>query len=144
MRFPTFLSFIGFAVLAIQPAAAQEPKWHSTASLIGESKYGDDFKHYDYVNPDAPKGGTLNSTAAGTFDSFNSFIIKGNPAAGVQLIYDTLLVHSHDEPFSMYGLLAESVETPPDRSWVSFRVPCCASTLASASRIRSWSVRTST
>jgi len=129
VRFPTFLSFIGFAVLAIQPAAAQEPKWHSTASLIGESKYGDDFKHYDYVNPDAPKGGTLNSTAAGTFDSFNPYIIRGTAAAGfaVQgfgggLLYDTLMEQAVDEPSTSHALIAEAYSHPEDYSSATYRI----------------------
>src|SRR5262249_22906369 len=71
-------------------------------------------------NPDAPKGGELKQATVGTFDSFNPFIVKGNSAAGVSQIYDTLMVSSADEPFSEYGLLAEKIETPADRSWVTF------------------------
>lgn len=127
MRFRTFLSLIGFAVLASQPAAAQEPEWHSTDSLIGESKYGDDFEHYDYVNPDAPKGGTLNSTAAGSFDSFNPYIIRGTPAAGFArfgggLLYDTLMEQSTDEPSASHALVAEAFSFPDDYSSATFRL----------------------
>jgi microcin C transport system substrate-binding protein len=89
-------------------------------AMHGDLKYGPGFTHFDYVNPDAPKGGELRLAGVGTFDSFNPFIIKGNPDDGAGRIYDTLLVGSADEPFSEYGLLAESVETPPDRSWVQF------------------------
>ena len=91
-------------------------------AMHGDLKYGPGFTHFDYVNPDAPKGGELRLYALGTFDSFNPFIIKGNPDDGSGRIYDTLLTSSADEPFSEYGLLAESVETPPDRSWVIFRL----------------------
>ena len=91
-------------------------------AMHGDLKYGPGFTHFDYVNPDAPKGGELRLYALGTFDSFNPFIIKGNPDDGSGRIYDTLLTPSADEPFSEYGLLAESVETPPDRSWVTFRL----------------------
>ena len=91
-------------------------------AMHGDLKYGPGFTHFDYVNPDAPKGGELRLYALGTFDSFNPFIIKGNPDDGSGRIYDTLLTPSADEPFSEYGLLAESVETPPDRSWVIFRL----------------------
>ena len=91
-------------------------------AMHGDLKYGPGFTHFDYVNPDAPKGGELRLYALGTFDSFNPFIIKGNPDDGSGRIYDTLLTSSADEPFSEYGLLAESVETPPDRSWVTFRL----------------------
>ena len=89
-------------------------------AMHGDLKYGPDFKHFDYVNPDAPRGGEVRLAAIGTFDSFNPFIIKGNPERGIGRIYDTLLVASADEPFSEYGLLAEKVETPADRSWVAF------------------------
>jgi microcin C transport system substrate-binding protein len=89
-------------------------------AMHGDLKYGPDFKHFDYVNPAAPKGGELKQGTVGTFDSFNAFIIKGNPVAGIGQIYDTLLTPSADEPFSEYGLLAEKVETPADRSWVAF------------------------
>ena len=87
-------------------------------AMYGEPKYNSDFAHFDYVNPDAPKGGTVRLGAAGTFDSFNPHIIKGNAAAGAD--YETLMVGSADEPFTKYGLIAESVEWPDDRSWVAF------------------------
>jgi microcin C transport system substrate-binding protein len=89
-------------------------------AMHGDLKYGPGFTHFDYVNPDAPKGGELRLAGVGTFDSFNPFIIKGNPDDGSARVYDTLMVGSADEPFSEYGLLAETVETPPDRSWVAF------------------------
>lgn len=91
-------------------------------SAFGELKYPVGFEHFDYVNPDAPKGGVW-STGYGdiTFDSFNPFILKGNPAIGVSaLVYDTLMTSAQDEPASMYGLIAESAEIPADRSWVAF------------------------
>ena len=70
--------------------------------------------------PNAPKGGTLTLDALGSFDSFNPYIIKGDSASGLGLIYETLTTRSLDEPFSEYGLLAESIEMPEDRSWVAF------------------------
>ena len=87
-------------------------------AMHGEPKYGPDFTHFDYVNPDAPKGGTLRLAESGTFDSFNPFIPKGTP--GVSSSIETLMEGSGDEPFTMYGLIAESVEWPEDRSWVTF------------------------
>ena len=84
-------------------------------SLFGDLKYGPDFKHFDYVNPDAPKGGTMRYSALGTFDTLNPFVIKGIPAAGIGGIFDTLTVRSEDEPSSEYGLVAESIELAPDR-----------------------------
>jgi peptide/nickel transport system substrate-binding protein len=91
--------------------------------MHGEPKYGASFPHLNYVNPDAPKGGVLRLAELGSFDSLNPFIIKGAPVAGMrEYVYETLLARSYDEPFSLYGLVAESVETPDDRSWVSFQL----------------------
>ena len=102
------------------PIFAAEQKIHSghAIAMYGEPKYGPDFKHFDYVNPEAPKGGTLRLGAAGTFDSFNPYIIKGNAAAGVGA--ESLMTASADEPFTKYGLIAEWIEWPDDRSWVTF------------------------
>ena len=111
--------------LATAPAFAQSdaempPPQHGLA-MHGDLKYPADFTHFDYVNPDAPTGGRLRlGVVETTFDSFNPFIVKGNPAAGIGAVYETLMVASADEPFSQYGLLAESVQTPADRSWVLF------------------------
>lgn len=88
--------------------------------MHGAPKYAADFTHLDYVNPDAPKGGTLRLSALGTFDSLNPYIVKGMAADGLGLAYETLLEQTADEPFSAYGLIAQSLETPPDRSWVAF------------------------
>ena len=117
------------AVPAAKPAA-DAPVWQIPPgaaahgiSMYGDLKYPPDFAHFDYVNPDAPKGGRIRfGVAPGTFDSFNPWIIKGNPAAGIDNLYETLLVASADEPFSEYGLLAKTVQTPEDRSWVLFEV----------------------
>lgn len=91
-------------------------------AMHGAPKYPATFTHFDYVNPDAPKGGVLKMYTLGGFDSFNGFVVKGNPAAGTGLLYDTLMVSAADEAFTEYGLLAETVETPEDRSWVAFTV----------------------
>ncbi len=105
-----------FAALLIAVAAQAAPQ-HGIA-LHGEPKYPAGFQHFDYVNPDAPKGGTLRLAEIGTFDSFNWFIPKGNAGAGNAS--ETLMVSSADEPFSEYGLIAESIDVAPDRSWVEF------------------------
>ncbi len=89
-------------------------------ALYGEPKYPATFAHFDYVSPEAPKGGTVNLAAVGSFDSLNPFIVRGLPAAGLGLMYQTLLEKSLDEPQTGYGLLAESVELAEDRSWVRF------------------------
>ena len=99
-------------------AAGAEPK-HGI-SMYGALKYGPDFKHFAYTNANAPKGGRVRVSAIGTFDSLNPFIIKGNAAAGAGLIYNRLMAHSLDEPFALYGELAQAVETPEDRAWVEF------------------------
>ncbi len=91
-------------------------------TVFGAPKYKADFKHFDYVNPDAPKGGTMRLSAIGTYDSMNPFIVKGVPAANIGMIYQTLLTSSSDEPFAEYGLLAESIEMPEDRSSVTFNL----------------------
>lgn len=89
-------------------------------AMHGKAKYGPDFKHFDYVNPDAPVGGTLRLATEGSFDSFNPFIPKGDAAnPGV---FETLLTSSEDEAFTEYGLIAESIEYPEDRSWVIFHL----------------------
>ncbi len=110
-------------ILALAPAGtavAQEAVSGPAIAMYGDVKYPADFTHFDYVNPDAPKGGTLTLSGSGTFDSLNPFILKGSPAAGLNLMFETLMTPSLDEPFTYYGLIAEKVETPEDRSWVKF------------------------
>lgn len=108
-------------VAADTPAVADEAgaERHG-ASLFGNLKYPPDFKHFDYVNVKAPKGGELRYAAIGTFDSLNGFIVKGSQAAGLSLIYDTLLQPSLDEPSAEYGLVAQSLSYPVDYSSVTF------------------------
>lgn len=117
---------LSFGLLTPHSAFAQDV-WKTTSSLIGESKYGEDFKHYDYVNPDAPKGGTLNSTVIGTFDSFNPYIVRGSPAAGFAsfgggLLYDTLMEQATDEPSTSHPLVAEAYKHPADFSSATYRL----------------------
>lgn len=108
------------AALEPPPKPSDEIVRSHAIAMHGEAKYGPDFKHFDYVNPDAPKGGVLRAAAEGSFDSFNPFIPKGDSAnPGV---YETLMTSSSDEPFTEYGLLAESIEYPVDRSWVVFHL----------------------
>ena len=101
---------------------AEEPTERHAIAMHGSPKYPSNFQHFDYVNPNAPKGGEVINEATGTFDSFNAFILKGIPAAGIGLIYDSLMVGSSDEAFTNYGLLADSVIVPEDRSWVTFNL----------------------
>ena len=90
--------------------------------MHGQPKYGVDFDHLDYANPDAPKGGTLKQAALGTFDSLNPYAIKGKAAEGMSYFYDTLMQRVWDEPFTMYPLIAETVEIPEDRSSIAVHV----------------------
>jgi microcin C transport system substrate-binding protein len=101
-------------------ARAQDVAPAHGVAMHGDLKYGPDFDHFDYVNPNAPKGGTVTFASIGSFDSLNPFIIKGSTADGLGFLFETLTVQSEDEPFSEYGLLAESIEMPEDRSWVAF------------------------
>lgn len=89
-------------------------------SIFGTLKYPADFKHFDYVNPDAPKGGEVKLSAIGAFDSLNPYIVKGNKAPGLSMMFESLMVSSLDEPQSMYGLIAKSAVVAPDRSYAEF------------------------
>ena len=111
------LALAGVFVIAATQAWA-EPM-HGIA-MHGDLTYAADFDHLSYVNPDAPKGGELRRGLQGTFDSLNPFILKGSPAAGRHHVFESLLKRVWDEPFALYGLIAETVETPEDRSWVEF------------------------
>jgi len=102
--------------------AADEPQWRHASSLIGEVKYPEGFARFDYVNPDAPKGGRLRLSANGTFDTFNNVIPKGNSVIGIGQIYDALTDRSFDEISTDYGLIAEALRHPDDYSWVEYRI----------------------
>ncbi len=112
--------FLAIAFLAAPPLQAENYVAHGI-SLYNELKYGQDFTHFEYANPDAPKTGTFLIGWIGTFDSLNPFILKGTtpPRMGA-LLYDTLTEHADDEIFSEYGRLAERIEVPADNSWVLY------------------------
>jgi microcin C transport system substrate-binding protein len=117
-----------FALTFLLAAGAGLPAAHAAGdttvshglSLFGDLKYKPDFKNFDYVNPEAPKGGTVKYSAIGTFDTLNPFTLKGTPAAGIGALFDTLMTPAYDEPSSEYGLIAESAEVPADRTWVLY------------------------
>ena len=120
----TLFAFLALLVLAL-PVAAQDTTVSHGISAFGELKYPPDFAHFDYVNPSAPRGGTMSfrgTLASQTFDSLNKFILAGEAAQGLELIYDQLMVRAWDEPDALYGLLAETIEYPADRSWVIFKL----------------------
>jgi len=114
------------SVPAFEAAHAQssEPAWRHALSLFGDIKYPADFKRYDYVNPDAPRGGVTRLISVGTFDNFNIAVagIKGSLAPAVTQIYETLMAKSLDEVVTEYGLLAEAASHPEDFSWVVYRL----------------------
>jgi microcin C transport system substrate-binding protein len=123
------LSRTALAVIVVAGSGlhAFADEWRTSSSLMGESKYGENFQRYDYVNPDAPKGGTLNSVASGTFDSFNPFIVQGTPAVGFVefgggLGYDTLMEQATDEPSVSHPLIADAYKYPDDFSSATYRI----------------------
>lgn len=110
------------ALALIFPTA---PAWaipqHGIA-LFGELKYKEGFKHFDYVNPDAPKGGKMKISSTVAFDSLNPYILKGVPAPGMTDFFESLMVGSLDEPQSYYGLIAESIDVAEDRTHADFQL----------------------
>ena len=94
----------------------------SAHSLIGPLEYAEDFKHFDYVNPNAPKGGEVNLAASGSFDSFNGFIPKGSSLLTHLFINDSLMAPTYDRSSEQYGLLAKWMEWPSDHSWVRYKL----------------------
>src|SRR5262245_46230673 len=126
---PTLSSFARALVLALAVAA---PGWLTTAAageprhaiaMHGEPAAGPNFSAFPYVNPQAPKGGRLVQGALGTFDSLNPLIVKGVAAISLRgYVIESLLARGYDEPFTLYGLLAETVETDAERSYVTFRL----------------------
>lgn len=99
---------------------AEDTPWQHGLALYEDLKYEQGFTHFDYVNPDAPQGGEMRLAAIGTYDSLNPFILRGTAPLGLGMIFETLTIQSLDEPFSEYGLIAESIQVPEDHSWVAF------------------------
>lgn len=121
---PAFMALVAACVLmmtAIAPVRAEERiiRAHGI-STFGELKYPEGFAHFDYVNPEAPKGGTFSTWGFGTFDSLSPYILKGNAAALSSVFFDTLMTGSLDEPDAMYGLVAHTIEYPESREWAIF------------------------
>lgn len=115
----------GLVLLSSLPALAQADKpdtWLHATSAVNEPKYPEGFTHFDYVNVDAPKGGTVRMGTMGSFDTFNPILPKGQVAGGVGLLYETLMTPSMDEVLTDYGLLAEATRFPADYSSVTFRM----------------------
>ncbi|WP_053151909.1 extracellular solute-binding protein [Pseudomonas protegens] len=106
-----------FSAIACYAQAAPQ---HAVTLYNEAPKYPANFQHFNFVNPDAPKGGTFRMAGFGSFDSLNPFISKGVPELNIGLVYDTLMAQSLDEPFTEYGLVASKIEKAPDNSWVRF------------------------
>jgi microcin C transport system substrate-binding protein len=124
--FPLFLfkltRLLLFCYLISSSSLLFASAWQHGLSMYGDFKYVPNFTHFQYANPSAPKGGVFKQAAIGSFDSLNPFIVKGNAASGINMIYDTLLAQSRDEPFSSYGLIAEKVKVASDFTSVSFMI----------------------
>ncbi len=113
---------LALAVLTVFiPSTARAEHTYALA-MNGKPLYPADFKHVDYVNPNAPKGGALKMAVDGTFDNLNGNIIFGKDAEGLGYINDKLMQRTWNEPFTLYGLVAESVDVAPDRSWIEFHL----------------------
>ena len=111
-----------FTTVDPSSSSADDRGWRHGGSLIGEPKYPPGFERFDYVNPDAPKGGRINVSASGTFDTLNPVPAKGELAQGMGLVYETLMAPAMDEIATEYGLIAEAVSYPEDYSSVSYRL----------------------
>jgi microcin C transport system substrate-binding protein len=117
------LTTLALAAALLAAPSLAEPRYG--LSVFGELKYPADFKNFEYVNPDAPKGGRLAMVGSGgtkTFDSFNNFLIKGDRAQGLEYLYDSLMTRALDEPDAVYGLVASSADVAPDRMSVVFKL----------------------
>jgi microcin C transport system substrate-binding protein len=121
---PAFGSAAGLPAHSAHAQSQGEPAWRHGLSLFGDLKYPADFKRFDYVNPEAPKGGVVRTIAIGTFDNFNLVVagVKGSLGAAVQLIYESLMTGALDEVSTEYGALAEAVTHPGDFSSVTYRL----------------------
>ncbi len=125
LRLPMAAALIALVVavsmFVLASGAFAAPR-HAIA-MHGEPLYPPGFDHFAYANPDAPVGGTIHYGAVGIFDSLNPFIVRGMPAIGLrEYVFESLMARSYDEPFSLYGLLAESIDVPDDRSSLTFHL----------------------
>jgi len=119
------IALAGLGVLLVAAGAGAQ-EWRTTSSLINPEAETKPFERYSYVNPEAPKGGTLNSAVFGTFDSFNPFIVRGTPAAGLTyfggMLWETLMQQSPEDPGTSHPLIAEAFKYPDDYSSATYRL----------------------
>ena len=116
-----FLTLTLFLLILSLPTIAQAEEKFGLA-MVGAPKYANTDTHFNYANPDAPKGGVLKQAATGGFDTLNPYTIKGKAPQGINLVTDQLMARAWDEPFTMYPLIAESVDLPEDRSSITFHL----------------------
>lgn len=122
MMLPRFVAAALLLGLVVPASAEEGLEHHHAISLIGAPKYPADFKQFDYVNPDAPKGGLVRMADIGSFDSLNPVLYRGEAAAGLGLVYESLMADSLEEPSTSYGLIAEWASYPADFSSVTFKL----------------------
>ena len=121
MRWRNLAVFVAMALVLVPPARAGERLYG--IAMHGEPALPRDFSHFPYVNPDAPKGGSYREAIVGTFDSLNPFIVKGQPIYGLRsYVFESLLARSTSEAFTLYPLIARSLEVPADRGSVTFHL----------------------
>ncbi len=116
------LGLLTFLIISVVPGVSSAVELVHGMSRYGSPKYKEGFEHFDYVNPNAPKGGVFRQAVIGEFDSTNPYIDRGLPAAGSRYRFDTLLQRSWDEPLTKYGLIAEKIELDPENNWVAFHI----------------------
>ena len=116
----TFITAIFLSILFIAQNLSAKTNVSHAIAMHGEPKYNKDFISVEYISNSAEKGGDIVRSSIGTYDTFNPFTLKGTSAAGIGLLYETLTTGSSDEAFTEYGLLAQSIEWPDDRSWVTY------------------------
>ncbi len=120
-RAPFIAVLASLLLISPQAVAADRGGPDHGIAMHGELLYPPEFEHFSYADPDAPQGGRLTRAVLGSFDSLNPLVVRGVPARGLrEYVFESLMARSFDEPFSLYGLLAESVEAAEDRSWVAF------------------------
>lgn len=124
--FRTLIVAAALAAMTATASAQDAGEWRHGGAIFGDLRYGPGWTHYDHANPDAPKGGTLNEDAFGSYDSFNPFVVRGRPAAGLSysggLLYDTLMEQSVDQPSASYALVADGFRYPEDFSSAIYRL----------------------
>lgn len=118
----SIVSFVLVFALALQALAQEKIIKSHGYSRFGDLKYPADFKHLDYVNPDAPKGGEISSFALGSFDNIHRYTHKGDHAGSATIFFESLMAGTADEVDSLYGLLAETIEYPESRQWAIFNL----------------------